>query len=880
MKKLQFNDKVGTFWVLCLFIISSATFAQSKGSISGFVKDKSGSTLSEVTVKVSSSNGTDRNTKVDSLSHYSFKNLPNGKYKVLFTLLGHLPSSVQVNVENNDVELNGQLVEDPMQLDAVVVTGGSPKKKIESSVAITTMAAKEIQQRSPLNNIDLLKAIPGLTVESSGGDGPGNVWVRGFPQGGGYIYLGILEDGLPVLPTGYSSIPSADQYYKSDLTTKNVEAIRGGNASIVLANTPGAVVNNISYVGAAKSYGEFKVTSGLSQGLYRVDGNTGGSFSDNIKYNIGGFYRTDKGIVPPPYTAGQGGQLKANLTYHFKNNKGYFRLLGKYIDDKVYWRLPSYYSYDGSGKPVALPNYDIFTQSMEMVDAKWDYTNASGKTTNYDLGNILHTKLSAVGFQFNYKTDNDWQITNNFRYQTNNTSFNSTLPLGVQKYIPGVPYTYLDGTPAVYSASDYNVFAVALMQQNKDTQIINFLDFKKKVNKHSLGIGVGLHQFNVNNEPNDVFVYFQEMKPNPRRLLIPMFGFGGNGMLAASSSIAIGNTRILSSYINDEIALSNKYRLDLGFRLDNHSIDGKRPYYGVNVDGTPNFSAPASMNIAGRMDYSVSNTNWAFSAGLNDKISEYAAMFARLTRAYNTPTYNDYGAQSYNASSIKKRPVYLAELGYKYANNGWSLFSSVSYSAIKNVSLSINVPTSVGLQPLLAFGSTRTISAEYEVAYKVSNNLGLRLTGTLQDAKYTDYEASTNTNPIVLAEMGDKSYSFTGKRTERVPVLSTELSANYDYKRFYTNWGIIYTGSRFTSPSDSYKLPAYVTMRASAGYKISKSLDAKFWVDNLTNTRALTEGDVRGDQFRDFSTVTLGSLMIGRTILPRSYWASLSYSFK
>ncbi len=135
----------------------------------------------------------------------------------------------------------------------------------------------------------------------------------------------------------------------------------------------------------------------------------------------------------------------------------------------------------------------------------------------------------------------------------------------------------------------------------------------------------------------------------------------------------------------------------MGFRLDNQNVDGKRPYYGENSDRLPNFQAPASITIAGSMDYSVSETNWAFSAGLNNKINENAAMFARLTRAYNIPTFNDYGATTYNAASIKKRPVYLAELGYKYANNGWSLFSSVSYSAINNVSLAINVPTSVGL---------------------------------------------------------------------------------------------------------------------------------------------------------------------------------------
>ncbi|MFV5703779.1 TonB-dependent receptor [Flavobacterium sp. XS2P12] len=880
MKKLPFNDKVSTFWLLCLFILSTVTHAQSSGSISGFVKDKSGTSLSGVTIKLSSSNGTNQNTLVDSLSYYNFKNLPSGKYKLVFTRMGHLSSTGQVDVANNEVVFNGELVEDPMQLDAVVVTGGRPKRKIESSVAITTMSTKDIQQRSPLNSTDLLRAIPGLTVESSGGDGPGNVWVRGFPQQGGYVFLGILEDGLPVLPTGFNSIPSADQYYKTDLTTKNIEAIRGGNASIVLANTSGAVVNNISHVGANKSYGQIKLSSGLSQDLYRVDANTGGAFSENIKYNIGGFYRTDKGIVPPGYTANEGGQLKANVTYHFKNNKGYLRFLGKFIDDKIQWRIGSYYSYDGSGKPTALANYDLFTQSMDMIDTKWSYTRASGKVNNYDLSDGMHTKMGAGGFQFNYTTDNGWQINNNFRYQSSHTTVNSTIPLSARKYGSTAQYSYLDGNTPTYSPDDYYVFSVAVMQKNRDKQFINFLDFKKKVNKHSLNLGLGLHQYNVNNEPNDSFVFNQELKNQPRRLLIAGGPFAGNGMLAASTNIRIGNTRILSSYVSDEIALNDKFRLDLGFRVDNHHIDGKRPYYGVNADGTPNTSAAASMNIVGRTDYSVSNTNWALSTGLNNKINEYAAMFARLTRAYNTPTLIDYGAAAYKESSIKKRPVLLAELGYKYANNGWSLFSSVSYSTIKNVSLNINVPTNIGLQALLAFGSTRTLSAEYEIAYKVSNNLGLRLTGTLQDSKYTDYTASTKTNPIVLQQMGDVTYSFTGNATERVPVLSTELAANYDYKKFYTNWGIIYTGSRYTSPAQNYKLPGYVTMRASVGYKITNTLEAKFWADNLTNTRAITEGDVRGDQFRDFTTVAKGTPMYARTILPRSFWASLSYSFK
>ncbi|MNR37313.1 Vitamin B12 transporter BtuB [compost metagenome] len=130
-----------------------------------------------------------------------------------------------------------------------------------------------------------------------------------------------------------------------------------------------------------------------------------------------------------------------------------------------------------------------------------------------------------------------------------------------------------------------------------------------------------------------------------------------------------------------------------------------------------------------------------------------------------------------------------------------------------------------------------------------------------------------------MAELGDRVYSFTGKRTERVPSLNTELSATYDVKKFNVFVAASYIGNRYTSPSNSYKLPAYVVMKAGAGYNFTKALSFRVWADNLTDARVLTEGDVRGDQFRDFSQVAPGSLMIGRTLLQRTFFGSLSYSF-
>lgn len=845
------------------------------GILSGKVTDSKGNGLPGVSVSVK---GTTKGTLTDVNGMFSIKVSGTGSHSINFTYVGYITKEMTVATGDLATPINVSLSEDALQLDGVVVTGGgNPKKKLESSVAITSISNKDIANRAPLNSTDLLKAIPGLTVESTGGDGPGNVWVRGFPQQGGYIFLGIQEDGLPLLPTGFNSNPSVDQYYKTDLTIQNIEAIRGGNASILQANTPGAVVNNISYAGAEKAYGQFKFTTGLSQGLYRVDGNTGGKINNSIKYNIGGFYRRDNGVVNPGFSpANEGGQIKGNMTFSFKNNKGFVRVFGKYINDKVQWLLTSYYPYDGSGKPKNYRDFDMVSQSITPLQTAWSYNDPTGTAHSFDLRDGIHTKLGSGGFMFNYLTDNGWKIVNNFRYQKTETNSTYSVPSGIAARTAATPYYYTNGSLAPFVAGDQVITSSVNGQLNRDNQIIDYLDLKKTISNHSIALGLGIHQYN-REDLRYAFRSFSEFKENPNILLTAPTN---NSRIAQTKTTVIGNTRTLSAYASDEIKLDEKWRLDIGARVDNQNVDGKRPFYAFNTDGTPNYKAAATPTIASYTAYNKTTTNWAASVGLNYKIDATSSMFVRATKAYNAPNIGDYNATAYNEANIKKRPVYLAELGYKYAKNNLAIFASGSYSAIKNTSLTINVPTTTaGTQALIAFGSTRTFSAEYEVSYKLFNPLSLRLTGTIQDSKYTDYTASTQSNTAVVAELGDRTYSFTGNRTERVPVVNTELSANYEFGKANINVAANYVGSRFTSPSDSYKLPSYVIMRAGAGYKITKMLDARFWVDNLLNARVLTEGDVRGDQFRNFSTLPVGTLQIGRTLLQRTFWASIAYSF-
>eukprot|EP01132_Coremiostelium_polycephalum_P018894 gene18894-22500_t len=511
--------------------------------VSGKVSDNKGNGLPGVSVTIKN---TSSGTTTDANGNFSIK-IPNpDNYTLVFSYVGYISKEMNVEYSSSNKIINVSLSDDALQLEGVVVTGGgNPKKKLESSVAITSISNKDILTRAPLNSIDLLKAIPGLTVESTGGDGPGNVWVRGFPQQGGYIFLGIQEDGLPLLPTGFNSNPSIDQYYKTDLTIQNVEAIRGGNASIIQANTPGAVVNNISYTGAEKAYGQFKFTTGLSQDLYRADGNTGGKISNAIKYNIGGFYRRDNGVVSPGFSpANAGGQIKGNMTFNFNNNKGFIRVYGKYLNDKVQWLLTSYYPYDGTGKPTKYGSYDMVTQSITPLQTQWNYSDPAGATHNFDLKDGLHTKLGSGGFQFNYLTDGGWQIVNNFRYQKTQTNATFSIPNGIKARSATTPYFYMDGSPAPFGPGDQVITSSAGAQLNRDIQVINYLDLKKTVQNHSLTLGAGIHQYN-RNDLRYAFRSFSEFKENPNILLAAP---GDNSRTPQTKATVIGDTRTLSVY--------------------------------------------------------------------------------------------------------------------------------------------------------------------------------------------------------------------------------------------------------------------------------------------------------------------------------------------
>lgn len=190
--------------------------------------------------------GTNKGTTSDGSGNYAIEAAQN--QTLSFSFIGF--TTKEVKVENQNV-INIALAENTADLDEVVVTGVFDKRtKMESSVAISTLNAKQMAQLAPTSAADLLRNVPGVYVNNARGEIANTVYSRGISansieNASGYYYVSMQEDGLLLMNVNYGT----DNYLRADITTERLEAVRGGTASILGANAPGGIFNYVSKTG-------------------------------------------------------------------------------------------------------------------------------------------------------------------------------------------------------------------------------------------------------------------------------------------------------------------------------------------------------------------------------------------------------------------------------------------------------------------------------------------------------------------------------------------------------------------------------------------------------------------------------------------------------
>lgn len=320
------------------------------------------------------------------------------------------------------------------KLEDVVVTGVvNPRAKIKSSVSITTLDVKQIEQSAPRSTAEIFRTIPGIRSESSGGEGNSNISVRGVPiSSGGSKYLQIQEDGLPVLLFGDIAFATADIFTRFDGNVARIEAIRGGSASTLSSNSPGGIINFISKTGKTEG-GAISTSFGLDYNNFRTDLDYGTKIGDGLYFHAGGFYRAGEGVRKTGSTSNNGGQVKFNITKEFENGK--VTVYAKFLNDRAAAYMPMPVQVTGTNANPTWGNvngFDATTGALQSIYLNHNVgLGPDGQLRRGKVADGMNPISKSIGASASFDLDGGWKITENGRYSANSGGFIAPFPAEV-----------------------------------------------------------------------------------------------------------------------------------------------------------------------------------------------------------------------------------------------------------------------------------------------------------------------------------------------------------------------------------------------------------------------------------------------------------------
>ncbi|EAS20392.1 TonB-dependent receptor [Flavobacteria bacterium BBFL7] len=740
--------------------------------------------------------------------------------------------------------------EDAESLDAIVVTGvTNPKAKIESSVSVTTLGTTSIAQSAPRTTAEIFRTIPGIRSESSGGEGNSNISVRGVPiSSGGSKYVQIQEDGLPVLLYGDISFATADIFTRFDANVSRIEAIRGGSASTQTSNAPGGIINIISKTGQSEG-GTIGTTFGANYDSFRTDFAYGTEIADDLYMHAGGFYRVGEGIRDAGFTANNGGQLKLSLMKKF--DKGSVRVYAKYLNDKAIAYLPGPIQVTGTNADPtweSAPNFDATTGSLHTPNLTQTLRLGSdGQPSRGDVADGMNPISTAVGISANFDLGNEWKVSNNGRFSSNNGAFISPFPSQIataadiaDSFGAGSTLQLIDGTPVANESlvARIHMFDVELENFN------NFMnDLKLSKSYDNLDITLGYFKSIQNISMNWTWnSYLQEVQGENARLINAFDPTGAalseNGLYAYGTPFWGNLARnydtqynVSAPYVNVALEASEKLNIDASIRFDMGKVDGNftggtESVVDINNDGV--ISAPElsvySVNNAEPTAVNYDYDYVSYSLGLNYKIQDRQAVFARYSRgaAAKADRILFSGLDYQNSDRINALDfLNQAEIGYKQGFDSGALYITGFYS---------KTTEQAGFE---ATNPDLIIDNDYQ-------SFGVEVEGSYRMEDFTVRGAVTYTNATL--ESGDND----GNTPRRQPDFIYNLIPSYNFGADQKNSvGLSFVGQTKAYAQDTNELimPGFVIVNGFLNVGITKDLNANLSANNIFDTLGITESE-------------------------------------
>lgn len=338
-----------------------------------------------------------------------------------------------------------------LNLEEIIVTGtagGAQVTKFEASFGITTLNQEQMEKIAPQSTADLLGEIPGIFTEGgTAGEAGNNANVRGIPSSGGFKFLPLLVDGLPMYEEPEIGFMNNDVFVRADLMTQSVEAVRGGPSAVLYSHALGGAANFITRTGGADYEGAVRVEMG-DWGHLRNDFFASGPLTDRLTFAVGGFYRVSDGIRDPGYTGNDGGQMRGNLVWTSEDELTKLELHAHMLRDKtifyqnVPFTIPRVEEQPTVDNPARVENIqdlgiDLATGTLASNDLRTGTIKTAAGARDYDLANGINPEFDIWTLKFSRDFET-WKIENNMRKTSGTNGFNAIFagtPVKAEQFI-------------------------------------------------------------------------------------------------------------------------------------------------------------------------------------------------------------------------------------------------------------------------------------------------------------------------------------------------------------------------------------------------------------------------------------------------------------
>ena len=466
---------------LLIFLSFNQAFAQSRYSISGYLRDDAnGESLFGATIYIPT---LEQGTSTNAYGFYSLT-LPEGTYELEFRYIGYVTQKITIEL-NSDQQLNVELQGEETLLEEVVVEAEAEDANITSLEMSTEKLPISTIQKMPafLGEADVLKSLQLLPGVSTVGEGSAGFNVRG----GGVGQNLVLLDEAPVYNAshmlGFFSVFNPDavrdiKLYKGGIPPRfggrissilDIQMKEGNSKDFDIQGGIGSIFSRLAVEGPmVKDKGSFIVAArrsyidilarpftdvlddGAALNFYDLTLKTNYRFTDKDRLYVSGYFGRDKFN----FDEGQGfdwGNATATVRWnHLFNPKLFMNLTGIYSDydyelafgeddqDKFNWNSrirtlsfkPDFSWYVRSGLEIDFGG--------ELIYYRFDPANAVGVSA----GEVSDVSLDP---KYAYETATYFSLSQNLSSRLSveyGIRFSGYFYTG-----PGMAYEYEDGTP-------------------------------------------------------------------------------------------------------------------------------------------------------------------------------------------------------------------------------------------------------------------------------------------------------------------------------------------------------------------------------------------------------------------------------------------------